>query len=55
MSHGGGSYALGRLQALQFRNFVGCYPRIEWSLLPLVFNTPPDWVASVTISLYVSY
>ena len=41
----------GRLQALQFRNFIGCYPRIEWSLLPLVFNTPPDWVASVTISL----
>ena len=41
----------GRLQALQFRNFVGCYPRIEWSLRPLVFNTPPDWVASVTISL----
>ena len=41
----------GRLQALQFRNFIGCYPRIEWSLRPLVFNTPPDWVASVTISL----
>ena len=41
----------GRLQTLQFRNFIGCYPRIEWSLLPLVFNTPPDWVASVTISL----
>ena len=40
----------GRLQALRFRNFIGCYPRIEWSLLPLVFNTPPDWVASVTIS-----
>ena len=44
----------GRLQALQFRNFIGCYPRIEWSLLPLVFNTPPDWVASVTISLSLS-
>ena len=44
----------GRLQALPFRNFIGCYPRIEWSLLPLVFNTPPDWVASVTISLSLS-
>ena len=44
----------GRLQALQFRNFIGCYPRIEWSLRPLVFNTPPDWVASVTISLSLS-
>ena len=44
----------GRLQTLPFRNFIGCYPRIEWSLLPLVFNTPPDWVASVTISLSLS-
>ena len=31
--------------ALQFRNFIGCNLQIEWSLLPVVFNTPPDWVA----------